>query len=57
MRLTKEQQELIQIIAYDINCIDYKELVGDNLYHYVFARDNINQLVKELNIKVIPESE
>ena len=57
MKLTKEQQELLRVIAFDINCISMSNTEFDNIYHIGLARDNINILVKDLGIKVIPEGD
>jgi hypothetical protein len=58
MKLTKEQQEVLRVIAYDLNCLSLKDLNGrDAKYFYNNAKGNINSLVKELGIKVIPEGD
>jgi hypothetical protein len=42
--MNKEEKALLKVIFYDLDCMNAKELKGDNLYHFKLAKRNLKDL-------------
>ena len=44
--INKKQKELLELIYYDLDCIDTTDFDKDNKYHLRLAKGNLKDLIK-----------